>query len=249
MLNNFQLTAIVPKGPQMNCYTFRYFRSCKPRLQRIGSLSMIQLFVGEIQEIDFDPGYKLEKHECFCVHEYRLPNWLSTESSLTISDLEMLSNNEEQINFIKGIAGFARNEYNEETDTISNFTPSQVIRRRRSLLLQGSAYDNISHPVLTLGGKLSAVYQSKEHKLLFHNFRNVNTFLPLSDFYGEASEQEIRDVLSHEKLAPQDVDALAIDANQWSERDLPCSNVQVCLMTLPLLRFNRVLADMKSQFN
>ena len=127
----------------------------------------------------------------------------------------MLSNDETQINSIKGIAGFARNEDREELILFQNFRPSQVIRRYRSLLLQGNAYDNIRHPVLTLGGKLNAVYQFKEGKLLFDNFRNVNTFLPLSDFYKEASEQDIRDVLHQEKLAPENADALAIDANQW----------------------------------
>lgn len=217
MLNNFQLTAIVSKGTkdtQMDLLHVPLFQELQANLTADWS-SQYDAFVSEIQEIDFDPGYKLEKHECFCLPKYELPNWLGTESSLTISDLEMLGNDETQINSIKGIAGFARNEYSEELILFQNFRPSQVIRRYRSLLLQGNAYDNIRHPVLTLGGKLNAVYQFKEGKLLFDNFRNVNTFLPLSDFYKEASEQDIRDVLHHEKLAPENADALAIDANQW----------------------------------
>ena len=219
MLNNFQLTAIVPKSPkdtQIDLLHIPLFPDLQIDLTADWS-SQYDTFVSEIQEINFDPGYKLEKHECFCLPRYELPQWLATESSLTISDLEMLSNNEAQAKRIKGIAGFARNEDREELILFQNFKPSQVIQRRRSLslLLQGNAYKNIRHPVLTLGGKLSAVYQPKERKLLFDNFRNVNTFLPLSDFYNEASEQDIREVLHHEKLAPEDVDALAIDANQW----------------------------------
>lgn len=46
-------------------------------------------------------------------------------------------------------------------------------------------------------------------------FCAVNTFLPLADFYEEASEQQIREVLAHEKLAPENVDALAVESNQW----------------------------------
>ena len=217
MLNNFQLTAIITKktkGTQVDLLHIPLFPELNVNLTA-DWYSQYNTFVSEIQEIDFDPGYKLEKHECFRLFDYELPNWLATESSLTISDLEMLSNNEIHINFIKGLAGFARNEYGEELILFQNFTPSQVIRQRRSLLLQGNTYDNISHPVLTLGEKLSAVYQPKERKLLFHNFRNVNTFLPLSDFYEEASEQDIREVLNHEKIVPEDADALAIDANQW----------------------------------
>ena len=53
-------------------------------------------------------------------------------------------------------------------------------------------------------------------KLLFHNFRIVNTFLPfLADIYEEASEQQIREVLAHKLLAPEDVDSLSTDSNQW----------------------------------
>jgi hypothetical protein len=43
----------------------------------------------------------------------------------------------------------------------------------------------------------------------------VNTFLPLGDFYEEASEQQIRQVLAHDKLAPVNVEAIATESNQW----------------------------------
>ena len=35
------------------------------------------------------------------------------------------------------------------------------------------------------------------------------------EFYEEASEDTIREILSHKILVPEDVEALAIDANQW----------------------------------
>jgi hypothetical protein len=59
------------------------------------------------------------------------------------------------------------------------------------------------------------VYLPADSKLLFHNFRTVNTFLPLADFYEEASEEEIRKVLAHKLLAAEDADALATDTNLW----------------------------------
>lgn len=66
-----------------------------------------------------------------------------------------------------------------------------------------------------MGGKLSAVYEVDQQRLLFHSFRTTNTFLPLAEFYEEASEQEIREVLDHNCLAPEDAEALAVGANQW----------------------------------
>jgi hypothetical protein len=59
------------------------------------------------------------------------------------------------------------------------------------------------------------VYLHSDQKLLFHSFRTVNTFLPLADFYEEASEQQIREILEHKLLAAEDANALAVDSNQW----------------------------------
>ena len=89
------------------------------------------------------------------------------------------------------------------------------IQPGRALFLKNNTYESIEHPGLTLDKKLSAIYKPAESKLLFRNFRTVNTFLPLSDFYKEASEQEILVVLDHKLLAPEDSNAIATGANQW----------------------------------
>ena len=39
--------------------------------------------------------------------------------------------------------------------------------------------------------------------------------MPLADFYEEASDQDIREVLEHPGLAAVSPDALAVGANQW----------------------------------
>ncbi len=97
-----------------------------------------------------------------------------------------------------------------------NFTHSRVIRPGRFLLLGGGdTYVSPERPGLTLDAKLSAVYQPALSKLLFVNLRTVNTFLPLLDLYKEATEEDIREVLSHDRLAAEDLDASATDTNQW----------------------------------
>ena len=39
--------------------------------------------------------------------------------------------------------------------------------------------------------------------------------MPLVEFYEAASEDQIREVLDHDLLAPEDAEALAVNANQW----------------------------------
>ena len=110
---------------------------------------------------------------------------------------------------------FSRNKDDEELVLFQHFSRSHVIRPGRFLFLQNNTYKTTQRAGLTLDSKLSAVYVPGYRKLLFHNFRTVNTILPLAEFYEEASEQQIKEVLGHKLLAPEDADALAAGANQW----------------------------------
>ena len=214
MLENFQLAAIVKQRSQTSLLQIPLHQVLQENLAKNWQ-TQYNKFVTGVYEIEFDAGYKPEIHERFCLSSYKLPDWLAKENSQTIRDLAAINSKEASIDFIKGIVAFVQNYQAGELLLFQNFTRAQVIRPRRSLLLQEGTYKGIKHPGLTLAEKLSAIYRPTDYTLLFHNFRNVNTFLPLDDFYKEASEQEIREVLNHARLAPENPDALAADANQW----------------------------------
>lgn len=214
MLSNFQLTAIAKTGRQLNLFRIPLHQ----RLQNILADSWEQqysAFIRDIHEIHFNAGYNPEKHEKFSISNYQLPDWLRDRNSQTILSLDPINSDERNMDGIKSIVGFAQIENNDEIILFQNFTNSCVIRPGRFIFLEHGTYDTTQRPGFTLGVKLCALYIIDERKLLFHNFRTVNTFLPLADYYEEASEQEIRDVLNHSTFAPEDPDALAVGANQW----------------------------------
>ena len=214
MLENFQLAVIIKQGSETILLTIPLYQDLQDDLAENWQ-NQYDRFVVEIQEIDFNAGYDPEGHECFCLKDYTLPLWLVNENSQTVPSLDTISSNETLIESIKGVVAFARNDRSEEVVLFQNFSRSHVIRPGCFLFLQNNIYKTNQNPGMTLGVKLSAVYLPTERKLLFRSFRTVNTFLPLEDFYKEASEQEIREVLGHELLAPKDADALAVGANQW----------------------------------
>lgn len=214
MLNNFQLAVIAKKNGQTQLYQIPLHQALQETLAESWQLQY-ESFVDDIQEIDFDAGYNPEDHERFKLVAYELPAWLQAENSQTVATLDSISQHEDIIDSIKGIAAFARNEQGEELILFQNFSRSHVIRPGQFLFLQNDTYETANRPGLTLDGKLSAVYLKLEQKLLFHNFRTTNTFLPLADFYEDASENEIREVLNHDLLAAEDAEALSVDANQW----------------------------------
>jgi len=214
MLDNFQLAAIVKQGGQIRLLRVPLLQGLQHTLAETWE-TQYDAFVDNVQEIDFNAGYQPEQHERFCLQDYDLPEWLADETSQSIADLDPINNNEALIDSIKGIVALARDEDGNELILFQNFSRSHVIHPGRFLFLQNNTYETTERPGLTLDGKLSAVYLSADGKLLFHSFRTVNTFLPLAEFYEEASEHEIREVLEHDLLAAEDVDALATNSNQW----------------------------------
>ena len=214
MLDNFQLAAIVKQGAQVRLQRIPMHQALQQKLATTWE-AQLDTFLDEAQEIAFDAGYQPEEHERFALHDFGPPEWLAGETSATIGDLDPINQDEAFIASIKGIAGFARDENGNELVLFQNFSRSHVIRPGTFLLLRNGTYETTERPGLTLDTKLAAVFLAAEQKLLFRNFRTVNTFLPLGDFYEEASEQRIREVLAHDKLAPVSVEAIATESNQW----------------------------------
>ena len=234
MLKNLHLAAIVKKTG-----TTRLLRI--PLDQRLqGNLAeswheQYTIFTGDVQEIDFDAGYKPEQHERFRIQDYELPEWLAGQDSLSVPYLDTINDNDAILDAIQGIIAFARDGQGVELMLFQNFSRSHVIKPGHLLLLEKDTYTTMKKPALTLDTKLSAVYLTADKKLLFHSFRTVNTFLPLADFYEEASEREIRSILKHDRLYPEDADALATGANQWSRK------------RFAMLRDSRVLDEYTAQ--
>lgn len=214
MFENFQLALIAKSGAQMRLLRVPLHQDLQASLAESWA-QQYAAFVAGIQEVDFNAGYTPEEHECFRLLDYALPNWLRDESSQTIQHLAPISAHEELMVSAKGIAAFARNEQGEEMVLFQNFSRSHVIQPGRFLFLERDTYVSAPNAGLSLDGKLSALYLPLQQKLLFLNFRTTNSFLPLAEFFVEASEQEIREILNHPLLAPENPEALAVGANQW----------------------------------
>ncbi len=214
MLENFQLVAITRQGETIRLLRIPLHQELQDTLAASWG-NQYDAFVGDVAEIDFDAGYQPEEHERFRLQNYEVPVWLAGEDSQSAPALDAITNDDALLEATKGIVAFARTGDGEELMLFQNFSRSHVIRPGRFLFLQNNTYETTHRAGLTLDNKLSAAYLPIAGKLLFYNFRTVNTFLPLADFYEEASEQQIKEVLAHELLAPEDADAVAAEANQW----------------------------------
>lgn len=214
MFRDFQLAAIVGKGARARLLRVPMHRALQ------GTLAdrwwqQYETFLQDTQEIDFDAGYQAEEHERFRLEGYELPGHFAGQDRASIAELDAITNDDQLLNITRGIVAFVHTGEGDELLLFQNFSRSHVIRPGHFLFLQRNTYETTQRPGLTLADKLSAVFLPSEQKLLFHNFRTVNSFLPLAEFYSEASEQQIREVLEHDLFEPEDSDALAVDAPQW----------------------------------
>ena len=170
-------------------------------------------FCHNVREVQFDAGYKPESDERFIISGFTLPEALNITRE-SVNTLENFQATEETLRQLTALIAFARSG-NQEVVMIQRFTSTHVIKPGRFLYMGPEHFESNNRPGLTLGNKPDAVFFPTTQKLVFANFRNANGILSLADFYEEASEQDIREVLSHDKLAAEDIDGLAVDASQW----------------------------------
>jgi hypothetical protein len=212
MLNNFQLVAITKSGNEVALFRVPIKQPLQASLAKTWS-EQLQNFIGNVDEVDFDAGYNPETEERFKIKDFQLPQWLAQKNSQTVTQLPPINN--DSLIEIRAIAAFARDRQGHEVILFQSFSRSHVIQPGRYLLLQDGVYDTNTDQALTLGNQLSAVYSYNNRKLVFHHFRSVNVYLPLADYYKEAAAEDIREILSHEAFAAENVDVLAKGASQW----------------------------------
>lgn len=214
MPSNFKLVAITKENNSFGLYRVRLDRNLQKFLKTSWQ-NQYDDFIENVNKINFDAGYTPEQHEIFQLTNYVLPPWLQEKTPETLRNLNSFADDESKLDATKGFVAFVENEQGEELMLFQNFNRSHIIRPGFSLFLTKDTYNTIEQPGISLGSKLNAVFLPDEKTLLFHSFRNANMFLPLAEFYKEASDSQILEILDHDRLDPENKNAHIEDANQW----------------------------------
>ncbi len=222
MFDNFHIAAITKRNGMK-------LRLVEPRGQLQRALSnnwsgQFQKFTTQVHEIDFAINYKPEEGEHFRICPYDLPPWLEGKNSENIKKVERIHRSDYLVNAIAGIVAFTRDRGNNELMLFQNFSKGHIIQPGGYIFLGPDAfshpdlYSNADSRLLRLDNKLSAVYFPEEKKLLFDSFRNVNTFLPISDSYRLASKKDILNILNHKLFECDDENTIVNNATQFMRR-------------------------------
>jgi hypothetical protein len=214
VLRNFKLAAVTGREPERHLRRIVLHQDLQRQLAGDWEQQLNQ-FMAFDEAVPFDPGYTPEDGECFEIADFEPPEWLTDQDSTTIPNCEILGRGEDALADVRGLAAFARRAGGQELVVFQNFTRGNIIRAGRFMLLQQDTFTGSPDPGLRLDQKLAAVYIPDEQRLLFQSFRITNTFISLAHVFAEASEEQIRTALAHPRLAPEDIDSLAIGASQW----------------------------------
>ena len=175
-------------------------------------------------EVDFAINYKPEEGEHFSICPYNLPEWLEGKNSENARKIERIHRNEYLVNSITGIVAFTRDGRDSELMLFQNFSKGHIIQPGGYVFFGPEAssdpdlYKSSDSRLLRLDNKLSAVYFPEQKKLLFDSFRNVNTFLPISDSYHIASKKDILNILDHELFECDNKNTVVSNATQFMRR-------------------------------
>ena len=216
MIRDIQLAAIVAEGTERRLLRIPMTQELQGQLSDQWS-AQFDAFNDDVEEVDFDPGFIADEHHRFKVTDFEIPAWLAPFNSRNIGTLDPLDRHEDQLERVRGIAGFAQVD-GREMVLFQNFTRSHIIEPGRGLFLERGTYKSATSRGFTLADRLTAVLHVAERRLVFANFRSANVILPLADLYREASEEEVREVLGHDKLAPEDLNATASNPSQWARK-------------------------------
>lgn len=217
MLDSFQLAVIVEGRRERSLLRVPIHAALQQELAMQWG-EQLNEFLDNIQKVPFNLGYHPENHERFSLSPFCLPPWLAETTCTNVDELDSIVGDEDLLDRIRGVIGFSHAADGAELLLFQNFSRGHVIQPGRFLFLQNGIYTTTPSRALTLASQLSAVYYIAERELLFKNFHNVNTFLLLANCIQEATDAEIREVLTQSIFVAEDVNVTVTTANQWVKK-------------------------------
>ncbi len=192
-------------------------RAAQEHLTEVWLAQYHDLVAGK-EVLDFNAGYKLDANEIFVAAGLVLPDWIrSGLEDLPDSMVELDPKHISALS-LRGLVASVGDREDRQLLLFQRVTPSRKLEPGGFLFLSGNTYDISKEPGLALDRRLNAAYHRNTCELFFRSYRNVNTFLPLVDYYKEASAEDIMTVLSHERLMAVNAERVIEHSNQWFNR-------------------------------
>lgn len=173
-----------------------------------------QAFFGQRSRVAFDGSYNIDETEIYEIDDFELDSDFvdAVKQPQSLADFDLKHDDQ-----IKSIFG---GEYDKAADQATlyfqSFNKGRLLKKGFTLLGDGTTLKENKKPGITLDTKLAGVFV--EGDLLFRNYRNMNSIVDISTFYNEATNEQIDEVLEHDRLYVADSDAVHEHVDSWMRR-------------------------------
>lgn len=153
--------------------------------------------------IEFEPTFSPKKDELFEIADFMLPTIYPTALSTPQAFDELDNAFQDTAPIVKAIVGV---DNSDKCFYFQSFNRSHILDLRRTLFLRSNTFQQMKQPAVQIDSKLAAVF--RDGNLYFRSFTAVRQFLPLEDVFTEATDEDVRLVLEHDKLFVGDADTV-----------------------------------------
>ena len=168
----------------------------------------------DAEELDFDPSLRPDEDQIIRIPNFSVPDAVRSalENPLSVDVLSFSSASAERV------VGLFVGQLKPKVKVLfQTFNRRQVLTTGGfSVVLRGDTFQRLEEPGLILDGRLSAVIAGSD--LFIRNYAQAARVLDLTEYYREATDNEITEFVGDERLHCDDPDVLKTVADTWVRR-------------------------------
>jgi hypothetical protein len=211
----FALTQVSPGETEVK--RIRTSHSLQTELADFFGGQAAQFLHPDLERIPFEGTYQVDDSEVFVIEDFKIAE-IFTAAPMHPSQFESIVLDKTNPPTIKAIFA-ASHDYTSDSATIyfQSFRKTQLILKGFTISFHSkNTFRKMKDAGLTLGEKLAAVFQ--EGRLLFRSYFVVNSFLDVKEYFKEATDEEIVEVVNHPMLLAEDEEQLTSISDSWMRR-------------------------------
>ena len=171
------------------------------------------LFPKAREVVKFHPGFNCDDEELFIIEKFNLP----IEISNAIADPTTVGAFEFGTGDLPQIKGIIASDNNNNTILFQSFDKRRVLSKKSvSLILSGKTFRRLEEPGITLDSKVVVLF--KNNNIYFESYFEASRVLDLSDYYKEATDDDLRVFCAMDSLAVANPDHVKANADSWIRR-------------------------------
>lgn len=151
------------------------------------------------EKILFDGQYKPEDDQILEIENFSLPFDVDFDNPLNLEKMKI-----DDIDLIKGLI-----INDQDIIGFQCFDRRKIIEPNRlNIVFKGNTFSKLQEKGITIGDKLDIIYSKKDKSLFFESFHNASKIFDLSEYYREATDQEINSFFTTQIFSdiPQNLD-------------------------------------------